>query len=146
MPTWTFFDSFKTNTINGTGFIDFDTDAIKVALVTSVTAPDINVHNFWNDFQANEVSGTNYTTGGTALATRTVNEAGGIVTYDADDITWSQSGAGFSNARYALLYKDTGTPATSNLVCFLDFSTDKGNIVGDLILQLDAAGIFTLSG
>ena len=146
MPTWIFFDSFKTNTINGTEFIDFDTDAIKVALVTSTLAPDIDVHNFWDDLVANEVSGTNYTTRGTALTSRTINEAGGVVTFDAADITWTQSGAGFSTARYSILYKDTTVNATSPLVAYLDFTSDKGNVSGDLILQMDAAGLFTLGG
>ena len=147
MATWTFFNSFKETQLDGsigTAPIDFDTDTIKVGLITAATAPVAATHDLWNDFTATEVSGTNYTTGGATL-TVTVAEAAGTVTVDSDDPQWLESGAGFANARYAILYKDTGTPSTSPLVCFLDFTTDKGNTTGNLTIQMDALGIFTLA-
>ena len=67
----------------------------------------------------------------------------GTVTFDAADATWPQSAAGFSNARKAILYKDTGTASTSPLIAYADFGADKGNVTGDLTLQMDAAGIIT---
>jgi len=145
MPAWTFFDSFKTNTINGTGIIDFDTDLIKIALITVSNVPDIDVDDFWDDLQATEVTGTNYTARGEALGSRTVAEAGGVVTFDAADVTWVSSGGGFANARHAILYFDSTVDTTSNLVATLDFGVDKGNTTGDLTIQMDSLGIITLT-
>lgn len=148
MPSWVFFDSFKTNTMDGTATVDFDTDTIKVALVTVVNVPDINVDDFWDDLVATEVSSVGtYTAGGDALQTRTINEAAGVVTFDADDINWPvDTGSGFTNARHAILYKDTGTTTTSPLIATMDMGVDKSNTTGDLTLEFDAAGLFTLSG
>ncbi|MGB8275371.1 MAG: hypothetical protein WCF16_08915, partial [Alphaproteobacteria bacterium] len=64
-------------------------------------------------------------------------------TFDANDVTWLQSATGFSNARKAVLYKDTGVATTSRLIAYADFAADKGNVAGDLTLQMDAAGIIT---
>ena len=145
MAAWTFFDSFKTNTINGTGIIDFDTDLIKIALITVSNVPDINVDDFWDDLQATEVSGTNYTAGGEALTTRTVTESGGTVTFNADDVNWVSNAGGFADARHAILYFDSTVNTTSNLIATLDFGVDKGNTTGDLTIEMDSLGIITLT-
>lgn len=147
MATWVFFNSFKQTQLDGTigtAPIDFDTDAIKVALITSVLAPIAATHDLWDDLSTNEVSGTNYAVGGETL-TVTVNEVTGTVTVDSDDPQWLENAAGFANARYAILYKDAGAASDSPLVCFLDFTIDKGNTASNLVLQIDALGIFTLA-
>ena len=146
MPTWNTFDKFKTASLNGVDTVDFDTDTLKIALITSTLAPNADTHDFWNDLSTNEVSGTNYTAGGEALTTKAVTEAAGTVTFDSDDVSWTQNAAGFSNARYAVLYKDTGTPATSPLILWLDFGADKGNTAGNLSIQMAGTGLFTLAG
>lgn len=51
--------------------IDFDTDTVKAALVTSTYTPDYLAHDYFNDV-TNEVSGTGYTAGGATLASKTV--------------------------------------------------------------------------
>lgn len=146
MAAWTFFDSFKTNTIDGTGLIDFDGDLIKIALITNNNIPDINVDDFWDDLQPDEVaSGNGYTTRGEALASRTINETGGVVTFDAADVTWVSNPSGFADARHAILYFDSTTDNTSNLIATLDFGVDKGNTTGDLTIQMDSLGIITLT-
>ena len=107
MPIWSLFNSFRVSTIDGT-CIDLDSDVIKVALLTSVVTPDIAVHQHWKDLQVTEVSGANYAMRGNVLTMRTITETGGIVRYDADDPIWSLSPTGFTNARHAIIYKDTG--------------------------------------
>ena len=147
MATWTLFNSFKRTQLDGTigtAPIDFDGDLIKVALVDSTLTPVAATHDLWDDLVANEVTGTNYTTRGFALSV-TVSEAAGTVTVDSDDPQWLEDGAGFADARYAILYKDTTVNGTSPLICFLDFSTDKGNTTGNLTIQMDVLGIFTLA-
>jgi hypothetical protein len=77
------------------------------------------------------------------LGSKTLTLAGGVLTFDAADVTWSQHATGFTNARYAVMYKSTGTPADDTPIAYADFSADKGNVSGDLVLQMDAAGIWT---
>jgi hypothetical protein len=145
---WVQYDKYQESLMNQVSAIDHDNagDTIKVALVTSSYTPSRATHDFWDDVSTNEVSGTNYTAGGNEVASKTVTTAANVTTWDAaDPATWSQSGTGFSNARYAILYKDTGTPSTSPLVAYHDFGSDKGNVDGDLTVQLDSAGIATIS-
>ena len=125
--------------------VDLDTDTIKVALITSAVAPNLDTHTHWSDLSANEVSGTGYTAGGETLAGKTVTRSAAVTTFDCADITWAQNGAGFSNARHAIFYKDTGTPATSPLIATSDFGADKGNVTNQLVLQIDAAGLLTFT-
>ena len=146
MAALNFYDTFRRKEASGNGGIDLTTLTIKCALVTSVYTVDQNLHDFWDDANANEVSGTNYTAGGNTIANITDALSGaGLVTIDGDDpATWLQSGAGFSNARRAIIYRDTGTPSTSELILYSDdFGADKGNVDGDFTIQIDAAGIFT---
>ncbi len=51
--------------------IDWDTDVIKVALVTSSYTPAQDTHDYWDDVSANEASGTGYTAGGATLGSKT---------------------------------------------------------------------------
>ena len=130
--------------MDGTAVTDFNTDTIKVALTTSSYSPAASTHDYFNDV-TNEVSGTNYAAGGATLGSLSLTESGGTVTFDAADTTWSQSGAGFSNARYAVIYKSTGTSSTSPLIGYIDFGSDKGNVAGDLTIQWGASGLITWS-
>lgn len=139
---WTLFDNFRLNQLNGAAVTDFDTDTIKVAICTNTFTPNQATHDFFNDV-TNEVSGTNYTAGGPALANKSVALASGTVKFDADDVVIAQSGAGFSNGRHLILYKDTGTASTSPLIAFHTAGADFGNVAGALTIQMDAAGIIT---
>lgn len=148
MATLVFYNSFKESQLDGSVVntpIDFDTDTINVALVTSSYTPDATTHDLWDDASANEVSGTNYTAFGETIANMTVTETGGTVTVDGDDVSWLQDGSGFSDARYGILFKTTGVTTTSPLIGYIDFTTDKGNVSGDLTIQWNASGIFTLA-
>lgn len=144
MATITKYNKFLKNQFDGTAVIDFNTDTIKVALVTSTYSPSATTHDFFDDI-TNEVSGTNYTAGGATIGSLTLTESSGTVTFDGADVTWAQSGSGFSTARYAIIYKSTGTASTSPLIGYIDFTADKGNVSGDLTIQWGAGGIFTVA-
>lgn len=135
------YNAFKKNIMNGS--IDLDTDTIKVALVTSTYTPNQDTHEDFADV-TNEVSGTGYTAGGAALANKTVTQDNtdneGV--FDADDVTWSTSTI---TARAAVVYKDTGTPSTSWLVCYIDFGSDKISTAGNFIIAWNAEGIVNLT-
>ena len=144
---WIPFDSYLKGMMSGefTAFVDHDGDTFKIALITATLAPDRAAHDYWDDLVANEVSGTGYTAGGNACANPAVTVASNVITWDADDpATWSQDAGGFDDARYAILYKSTGTNGTSNLVAYHDFGANKGNTAGDFTVQLAADGISTL--
>jgi hypothetical protein len=135
-------DTTGTSTAGAARVVDFDTDTIKVMLVTNTYVPSATGHAAKNSV-TNEVTGTGYTAGGATLGTPTVVDTTGTITFDAADTTWTQNAAGFSNARHAIIYKDTGTPGTSTLIGWVDFGADKGNVAGDLTLQWNASGIVT---
>lgn len=120
---------------------------LKLALFKAVT-PDQNVHDFLNDLVpgTNEVTGSNYTARGNACAAPTwTMDAAGLITYDATDpATWLQHATGFTAARRAILYWDTGLDATSTLVGYSnDFGADASNIAADVSVAFAAAGIYT---
>ena len=131
------FNRFKREIANGG--VDLDTDTIKVLLVTSTFTPNVDTHQVLSDV-TNEVVGTGYTAGGAALANKTVTQdnTNDRCVFDADDTTWATSTI---TARAAILYKDTGTPSTSTLICYKDFTTDKTSTAGPFTIQWDATGI-----
>jgi hypothetical protein len=133
-------DTTGGSTANAARVVDFDTDTIKVMLTTSTYTPSATGHAAKNSV-TNEVSGTNYTAGGATLGTVSVVDSTGTITFDAADVTWTQNAGGFSTARYAVIYKDTGTAATSTLIGWIDFGADKGNVAGDLTIQWGGSGV-----
>jgi hypothetical protein len=112
--------------------IDWNSDTIKVMLTTSTYTPAAT-HEFKSSV-TNEVSGTGYTAGG-ATITLSAGESSGTTTLTATNVTWSQNASGFSNARYAVIYKSTGADATSPLLFYIDMVSDRGNVSGDLTLK-----------
>jgi hypothetical protein len=125
------------------GSINWGSDTIKIALASSAYTPDQDAHDFFNDV-TNEVTGTGYTAGGITLASKTSTYTSGTNTQalDAADVTWSTSTI---TARYAVIYKSTGTSSTSPLIGYVDFGADVISSAGNFTITFDAAGIFTLS-
>jgi len=122
--------------------VDFDTDTIKVALVSSSYTPNQDTHDYWDDVSSNEVSGTGYTAGGATLASKTVtyDSATNVTKFDAADVSWTSSTI---TARYAVVYLDTGTASTSPLIAYVDFGSDQSSSSGTFQIVWDSAGIFT---
>lgn len=135
------YNSFKRDIMNGS--IDLDTDTIKVALVTSTYTPNQDTHTKFSDI-TNEVSGTGYTAGGATLANKavTADNTDNEGVFDADDVTWSTSTI---TARGAVLYKSRGGAASADeLICYIDFTTDKSSTAGNFTLQWNSEGIINL--
>lgn len=122
--------------------VDFASDTIKVALATSSYTPNIDTHDFFDDI-TNEVTGTGYTAGGETLASKaiTVDTTNDRAEFDAADTQWTS--ASFT-ARYAIIYKDTGVAGTSNLIAYIDFSTDQTVSSGTFTITWDSEGILQI--
>ena len=148
MASWTLNHHWGERQHDGTvsaSVVAFEGDTLKVMILDSTgsAALDETADTEIDDVSANEVSGSNYTAGGPTLDNVTVTESGGVVTVDADDETISQHASGFSDGRALVLYKDTGTPATSIIIAHLIAASDFGNVDGDLTLQPAVTGLFT---
>jgi len=125
--------------------IDWDTDTIKVALLSNSYTPDQDAHNYLDDVVANEVTGTGYTAGGATLANKTnsYNSATNVITLDADDVTWSSSTI---TARYAVIYDASpSTNATKPLIGYVDFGSDQSSSNGNFTITWDATGIVRIT-
>jgi len=146
--TLNLYDKYREGNFDGNS-VNIETpggNGIKCAIVAASYTVDQNLHDFWDDVSANEVSGTGYVAGGNVMSTGTVTVDGaGLVTVDiGDPATWTENGAGFSNGRRAIIYHDTGTGSTSRLIGFSnDFGADQGNLNGDFSVTVNASGLFT---
>lgn len=121
--------------------IDWDTDTIKVALLTNSYTPDQDAHNYYDDVSSFEVTGTGYTTTGATLTNKTNTYNGGTntIVLDADDVTWSSSTI---TARYAVIYDASpATNATRPLIGYVDFGSDQSSSNGNFTITWDATGI-----
>ncbi len=119
----------------------WEAETHKVLMVTDTEAPDFTVHDFRNDILA-EVTGTGYTAGGVALTATEITLAGGLMTFDAADVSWASST--IANAMAAIHYFNVGTTATDPLGFLSDFVTAASTSNGTFTIQWAAAGIWTL--
>jgi hypothetical protein len=128
------------NWMTASADIDFDTDEFKVALVKSGYTPNVDTDDFWNDVSAEEASGTGYTAGGKKLTSPAVtyDSATNESRWDAADVEWPESTI---TARYAVVYKNTGTSSTSPLVLYVDFGENKSSSAGLFKIAWNALGL-----
>ena len=122
--------------------VDWDTDTIKVALVSSSYTPNQDSDDYWDDVSSYEVTGTGYTAGGATLASKTVGYTSGtnVTKFDAADVSWTSSTI---TARYAVVYLSTGSSSTSVLIAYVDFGSDQSSSSGTFSISWSASGIFT---
>lgn len=125
--------------------IDWDTDTIKVALVSGSYTPNQDTHDYWDDVSGSEISGTGYSTGGLTLSGKTVtyDGASNVLVLDAADAVWPASTI---TARYAVIYDDSGaTPAQKPLIGYVDFGSDQSSTNGNFTVTWDATGIIRIT-
>jgi hypothetical protein len=120
--------------------VNTGSDTIKVAMITNSSTPNFETHDHWSDLSGNEVSGTNYSAGGVALASITLANASGTLKFDAADTTWST--ATISSARAAVVYDDTLT--NDPLICLVNFGADYASSAGTFQITWNASGIWTI--
>jgi len=115
--------------------IDLPTDTIKIALIDTGAYTYSGTDEFWS-----AASGAIVGTAAT-LASKTITNG----VFNADDVTFT-SVSGVS-VEALIIYKDTGSAATSPLIMYLDVAasglpvTPNGN---NIDVQFNASGIFAL--
>lgn len=125
--------------------VDWDSDTIKVMLLSSAYSPDQDAHDYLDDVVANQVTGTGYTAGGATLASKTItyDGANNVTVLDAADVTWPSSTV---TARYAVIYDDAGaTNSQKVLLGYVDFGSDQSSTSGNFTITWDSTGIFRLT-
>jgi hypothetical protein len=122
--------------------INHKSDTIKIALVTSSYTPDQDAHDFFDDV-TNEVTGTNYTAGGNTLTVTTSQDnTDNEGVFDAANASWASSTI---TARGAVIYKSTGTPSTSPLICYIDFAQNYVSTNGTFLITFNSEGIINFT-
>lgn len=143
---WVPYDLYKKALLNQSSTFDHDGDTFKIMLLDNGHALNRAAHDFVSDVVADEVTGTNYARL-TLTSPAVTGPVANVITWDATEPAtphWAQSGTGFTDARYAVLFKFVTVDADSPIIAYHDFVTDKGNVTGDLSIELDALGIATL--
>lgn len=122
--------------------VDFDSDTVKCLLTTSAYTPNQDTHQYRSSV-TNEVTGTGYTAGGVTLTGKTIayNASTNTVTLDADNPLWT--GVTIAEIRFAVFYVDTGSSATSPLVCYMDFEANLAPTAQNFTVTLASTGIAT---
>lgn len=126
----------------------FAGDDIRLGLVDETapvpTAADTTPN--WSDYSGNEVDSVagNYTADGHVLTTTTYTEAGGVGSYNADDISFAQDGSGFTNAYWGILYNADSAGAA---IGFLEFDGPVSEVAGPVTITWSnaPAAIFTIT-
>jgi hypothetical protein len=143
---WVTFDSFKVYI--GDGTIDFNTNALKVALVSS-SYTFAATHTVYADL-TNELSTANgYTAGGVAV-TGTVESVppGAGTTYSTTDATWTASGGSIVARRAVLYVNATVNSIVKPLICtcLLDSTpADVTTTTGNTLTISMSGGVFTMT-
>ena len=127
------YNKAKESFISQNPSIDLDTDTIKVALVDTGTYTFSAAHQYYSSVTG--VVGTPAT-----LASKTITNG----VFDAADVTFTAvTGA---SVEALVVYKDTGSAATSPLIAFIDTGTNLPVTPngGDITIQWNASGIFSI--
>lgn len=105
------YTKYKESMLSLNPSVDLDTDTIKVALVTASYTANMSTDQYYSTVSANVVG-----TPGT-LASKTITN--GI--FDAADLTFTAVSG--SQVTQIVIYKDTGSGATSPLIARIDTAT-----------------------
>ena len=133
--TSTLTTSFKVELLTGThNFTNSSGNSFKLALYTSSATLGATTTAFTTTGQA---SGTNYTSGGSALTNVTPSATGTTAVTDFNDLTFSTATI---TARGCIIYNDTNSDKS---VATIDFGGDKTSTAGDFTVVFPAKAAST---
>lgn len=128
------------------------TDTLKLAIITTGVTPAADTATpQWGagssqDYDGNEVSTAGgYPAGGITLQTLTYTRSTITATLDADNISLSQNGSGFTNGAWGILYNDSAT--NKNCIAFVELSAGGtlSEQAGPININWNASGILTVA-
>lgn len=132
--------------------IDLSLTTHKIALFSNSITPNFSTDTAYGaaPYNANEVSGTGWASGGVALSaaaagatstapTLTESPTGSLM-YDMADV--SVASTTLTNARCALLYADA--LAGNNAIVLVNFGADYSTVAGTFGIQWAATGVFAI--
>jgi hypothetical protein len=118
-------------------YVDLDANTINVALIDhGVDTPNVTTDDFYDDISAGLIDTVE------TLGSKTVGVVAAGV-FDAANCTFTAvTGASVESVN---IFKDTGTPSTSNLIAYFDTGTGLPVTPngGDITVTWNASGIFT---
>lgn len=142
------YSNWLLNILNGTFATDWDNDTIKVALFSSSASSYVcnsSGITYWSQIASSEITGTGYTASGQALTSLSINFNGhnpSKIKLTAAPTIWTNSTI---TARLAVVYKWTGIPATSPVICWIDFGENKSTNSTDFEIDWNTSGIIEIS-
>lgn len=124
---------------------NFSSDTLKLGLIDNTTPPTAaDATPTWSDYSGNEVgTGGGYTANGETLANVSWAEAAGVATLDADNVSLSQNGSGFTDAYWGIIYNDT--EATDAAIAFVELGGPVSEQAGPIAINWNASGILTVT-
>ncbi len=133
--------------LSGTIALDLGLETHKGALFSNTITPAFNTDTAYGaaPYNANEVTGTNWASGGVALTTTAFDTAttSGTLIYTAANV--SVASTTLTNARCYLLYADA--LAGNNAICLVNFTADFSTVNGTFGINWAAAasgGVFNI--
>ena len=143
------YSNWLLNVLNGTSLVDWDTDTIRCSLfATAASATVINSTGqvTWSNISASEIAaGGGYSASGNVLGTPSIAFNGHNPTkikMTFANTSWSTATI---TARYAVIWKQTGNPNTSPLICWVDFGSDQSSSSGTFQINWNASGIVEIT-
>ena len=136
-----FYDAFLNGILGAHATrVDLDADTIVIALVDAGTAdgaPDAAVDDFWDDQDSGLIDTAS------TLAAKTVGVVAAGVFDNTTDPAPAFAAVTGATVEDVVMFKDTGTPTTSNLICYWDTATGLPLTPngGDVNVTFNASGI-----
>ena len=123
--------------------VDLDSETTnKLALYSNAITPnfDTDTTQAAAPYNANEVTGTNWSAGGVVLTTTAFTITTGTLSWTAANV--SVASTTLTNARAALIYGLAST--TKSAICLVNFTADYSTNNGTFAITWNGAGIFTI--
>jgi len=128
--------------------VDFDTDTIKLMLLTAAFDGAKTGHSFVGSLTSMQVTaGTAYTAGGPTVTSITVSFSGTIISIFGGNITIASDAAGFAAARWGVLYKEKNSASLTDspVVAVVDLGSARTNVTGAVTINFTTGEMIRVS-
>ncbi len=124
---------------------DLVSDSLKAILLdTSFGSFDPTTHLTYSDISTNEIAtGYGYTQKTKELSTVSLDQAAGVMTLNADNLTWTASGGAIETTKACAIINDTH--GNDTVVCCIEFGANYATADGTSLVINLSNGIITLT-